>query len=125
MKRIHRIRVDGLDPSPKYEGKWVALLALDGEPTARKFFISAKQMSSIQKGLDKPILFACFDYERGEDKPRMIWASPDKAWLENAFITNPRPAVAPPPVIAKPQFKDFSAVETPKAPEWADQDLPF
>jgi hypothetical protein len=130
MKRIHKIRVDSLEPSTKFESKWVAHLSLDGKDSSR-FFMSEKQMNGLKRGLDAPLLFAAFDYEKAEQygSPRFIWAATDRAWLEKAFLNSEsRPAPVAPPVAekAKPSFAEMTAsVKLPADPAWLDEELPF
>lgn len=120
MKRICKIRVDSIEASTKFEGKWVAMLALDGEREAQRFWMSHKQMTSIHRNLDKGTLFAAFDYDAPKG-PRFIWASTDTAWLEKAFLT---------PTIANKAEQIQSIVNTIKAQPVVESsvdfdDLPF
>lgn len=87
-KKIHRITVGPIEAAKKYEGKWVVTLSLDGgQPSS--YWMSHKQMTSVQKCLDRPVIFAAFDYEKAAQygKPRFIWATGDKAWLEKTFLS--------------------------------------
>jgi hypothetical protein len=83
MNKVMTIKVVTLNPHPEYEGKWVAELITEESPTPRNYWISHKQMGSIQKNMDKALLFAAFDCSK--KFPRMIWASTNKQWLQDTF----------------------------------------
>jgi hypothetical protein len=129
MKRILSIKCHSLEASSKFEGKWIANISTPGEPFPSTYWMSHKQMTSIQRNLDKPVLFAVFDYSK--DKPRFVWASTDKAWLAGAFCADqPQEAqeatqpfeTAPARVAA---IKTKIAYPEPVQREWTEEDLPF
>jgi len=127
-KQIHRIRVDSLEPSSKYEGKWIAQISLDGAEFTQTFWMSHKQMGSIQKNLDRPLLFAAFDYEPPKG-PRFIWASSDKAWLTKAFLEPKEEQLeAVKPVSfeeAQTHVASIKKTLTQPARDWREEDIPF
>lgn len=86
-KKIHKITVGPIEAATKYDGKWVVTLSLDGGHPS-KYWMSHKQMTSVQKVLDKPVIFAAFDYEKAAQygKPRFIWATGDRQWLAKTFL---------------------------------------
>lgn len=97
-KKIHKITVGPLEAAKgKYEGKWIVTLSLDGGPAAT-YWMSHKQMTSVQKVLDKPVIFAAFDYEKAEQygKPRFIWATSDRQWLAKTFLGEADTFTVPP-----------------------------
>ena len=96
-KKIHRVTVGPIEASKKYEGKWVVTLSLDGgQPST--YWMSHKQMTSIQKCLDKPVIHAAFDYEKVAQygKPRFIWATGDREWLAKTFLGQADTFTVPP-----------------------------
>lgn len=127
-KKLHRIRVDSLEPSSKYEGKWIAQISLDGAEFTQTFWMSHKQMGSIQKNLDRPLLFAAFDYDAPKG-PRFIWASSDRAWLTKAFLEpKEEQAEAPKPVSfeeTKTHIFEIKKNPSPPARDWREEDIPF
>lgn len=119
MKKVHKIRVDSLEASTKFEGKWVAMLAREEEQESNRYWMSHKQMTSIHKNLDRPgTLYAAFDYS-GPKGPRFIWASTDLAWLSDAFLKTDT-AVKAAQVIT--QLKPAPEIS---GREWSEEDLPF
>jgi hypothetical protein len=116
MKKIHKIKVHSIEPAKKYEGKWVVSMTLDQQNMPYAAWMSHKQMSHLQRNLDREELFAAFDYTTNKDKPRFIWASNDTEWLTKAFLGDQapyNPPVASLPTTPEPQ------------PSWVDEDLPF
>lgn len=83
MNRLYRIKLHAMEASTKFEGKWKLLLFVDNRTTPDTFWVSHKQMTSVQRNADKPLLFAAFDTSK--DKHRFIWASDNKEWLTEAF----------------------------------------
>jgi hypothetical protein len=92
--RLYTLRVDRIEASSKYEGKWVvngsvANMKAEHDSTPVKLWMTHKQANSIQRNLDSPRgLFAVLDVVNAE-KPRFVWASGDQAWLAKAFLEHP------------------------------------
>lgn len=122
MNKLHKIKVVSMEPSSKYEGKWICQLYLDGSRIPNNYWMSHKQMTSLQKNMDKPVLYGAFDYTK--DKARFIWASDSKEWLSNAFKATD--ANEPPPAsfeTVKSHVDAFKrSVETVTI---TDEELPF
>jgi hypothetical protein len=126
MKKLHKIKVHSMEPSAKYEGKWVCQITLDDSKMPNTYWMSHKQMTSIQRILDKPVQYAAFDYEK--EKPRFIWAASDKEWLTKAFIGETTQE-------APQSFEDAPArvagikakINRPEPPsrEWTEDEIPF
>ena len=117
QNKVHRIRIDGIDRS-KFEGRYVAMLALDHAADSKRFWVSEKQKNCLEKNLDSITLFAAFDCSNTEKGPRFIWASTDRGWLTKAFIDSP-PRPRPEPV--KPHVVEAVV----PAVTWTEEDIPF
>lgn len=119
MKKIHKIKATQIEAATgKYEGKWIVTMSLDGTAPAN-YWMSHKQMTSVQRALDKPVVYAAFDYEKAEQygKPRFIWATGDKAWLAKTFLGEPD-TFSVPPAEAKQKLQAIVSDIT-------DDDIPF
>jgi hypothetical protein len=131
-KELHQIRVDSLEASTKFEGKWVCNAHVEGLGEL-KLWMSHKQAGSLHRNLDAPELWAVLDTGNPE-KTRFVWASNNREWLEGAFLSGkpreqaPAPQTAPQAKpAAKAAPKKFSGTQTPN--RWDNQDtveeLPF
>lgn len=123
---IHRLRVDSIEASTRFEGRWVCQGALD-DSRPIKFWMSFKQAGSINKNLDAETLYCVVDHGDPE-KPRFVWASNALDWLQNSFIKD-KPASAPAPAQEPKQaFKKPAAPARPMPPnrfETGEEELPF
>ena len=124
--RCYRFRVDSLEASTRFEGRWVALGALGEEARPVKFWISQKQAGSIQRSLDGEQLLCVVDVADPE-KTRFVWASDNREWLESRFLADrmaqkeeEKPAqVAAPKKALKPYNPPPNRFES------GEEDLPF
>lgn len=132
---VHRLRVDTLEASTKFEGRWVCQGALD-DSRQIKFWMSFKQAGSLHKNLDAETLYCVVDFGDPE-KPRFVWASNSLEWLTNSFCNGEKakaPQAAPQSFESTPAtVKPAAARRTtwPKRPiepnrfESGDEELPF
>lgn len=124
--QIHKLRVDSIEASTRFEGRWVCQGALD-DSRPIKFWMSFKQAGSINKNLDAETLYCVVDHGDPE-KPRFVWASNALDWLQNSFLKD-KPAEAPvqaAPVKTAPKKPQgtFKVPATPNRFE-AEEELPF
>jgi hypothetical protein len=106
--KLYQLRVDRLDASTKFEGRWVLNGVLIGasaanEVTPVKLWMSHKQAQSVHKNMDAKELYAVLDVIDAE-KPRFVWASNNRVWLAQAFLKNAEAALSNP-------AQDFHATE--------------
>ena len=133
QKGLYQIRVDSLEASTKFEGKWVAQAYVDGLGEL-KLWMSHKQAGSLHRNLDAPELWAVLD-TGNPAKARFVWASNNKEWLEGAFLSGkPREPQAQAvqaksqPEAPKKAPKKFAGSPIPNrfdTPSAADEELPF
>lgn len=125
-KYIKRVRIDGLEPAAKFEGKWFVFLAPDDAPEATSFLCSHKQMTSVQRSMDSPCVFAAFEEVEGKKWHRFIWASSNRQWL-NDFINAPQKPYTPKPKTEVTNtFADFKETTMPKQESYiTEEDIPF
>ena len=128
-KGLYTIRVDSLEASTKFEGKWIVQAQVEGIGEC-KFWVSHKQAGSIHKNLDAPELFAVLDTGNPE-KARFVWCSNNREWLEGAFLKpkegdKPTAAPTPAPAAKKPFKKAAGQVQPNRFDNPAfDEELPF
>lgn len=129
MNKVMTVKVVTLNPHPEYEGKWVAELITEENPNPKAYWISHKQMTSLQKNMDRALLFAAFDCSK--KFPRMIWASTNKQWLVDAFCKDSlQEAIEAPKTFEESQatirdIKKAITGYTPPQPYMNDEELPF
>lgn len=91
--RLYTLRVDRLEASKKFEGRFVLNghihgLKASSDTTEVKLWMSQKQANSVQKNMDSKVIFAVIDVVDRE-KPRFVWASNNQEWLAKAFLEHP------------------------------------
>lgn len=125
-KSVHTIRVDSLEASTKFEGKWILNAAVDGLGDL-KFWLSHKQAGAVHRNLDAPTLWAVIDTGNPE-KARFVWCSNNKEWLEGAFMKpkdgGTQTTVSTPVVESKKAFKKPYRAPEPNRFE-TEEELPF
>lgn len=124
---IHRLRVDTIEASTRFEGRWVCQGSLD-DSRPIKFWMSFKQAGSINKNLDAETLYCVVDHGDPE-KPRFVWASNALEWLQNSFLKD-KPAESPAPVQKAPTAPKkpvgtFQSQTPTNRFESGDEELPF
>lgn len=92
--RCYRLKVESVEPAQKYEGRWVVKGMIGEEQKPVILWMSWKQMTSIQRNMDADPLYCVVDVA-DEPKIRFVWASSDKAWLENAFMRDEKASTQP------------------------------
>jgi hypothetical protein len=129
-KGIYSIRIDSLEASTKFEGKWVAQASVEHLGNL-KLWMSHKQAGSLHRNLDAPELWAVIDTGNSE-KPRFVWASNNREWLEGAFLKDsPKETKAPvaaPKAASKPTYVKATKPAYNPPPnrfETGDEELPF
>jgi hypothetical protein len=123
--RVYSLRVDSLEASTKYEGKWIVNGSLGSEDLAVKLWMTTKQAGSIQRNLDADELFCVVD-EIDPERIRFVWASNNREWLAGSFLK--RKEEAAPEAAQAPEVKTYKKVypdPTPNRFELGDEDLPF
>lgn len=125
-KSVHTIRVDSLEASTKFEGKWILQASVDGLGDY-KFWLSHKQAGGVHRNLDAAAIWAVIDTGNPE-KPRFVWCSNNREWLEGAFMKpkdgeQAQAAPAPAPEVKKSFKKPYRAPE-PNRFE-TEEELPF
>jgi hypothetical protein len=129
MNKVMKIKVHTLEPHPEYEGKWVANITTEDSDKPSNYWVSHKQMTSLQKNLDRPVLYAAFDTSKRF--PRFIWAGSDKLWLTTTFVKDAIQDALDAPKTFEETKTHLESIKTkitaPQAPEreWDDADLPF
>jgi hypothetical protein len=129
MNTVMKIKVHTLEPHPEYEGKWVANITTEDSDKPSNYWVSHKQMTSLQKNLDRPVLYAAFDTSKRF--PRFIWAGSDKVWLTTTFVKDAIQEALDAPKTFEETQTHVTAIKNkttaPQAPEreWEDADLPF
>jgi len=122
-------KVHSIEPHPEYNEKWIAAIQTEGSDKAINYWISHKQMTSLQKNLDRPSLYAAFDTSKRF--PRFIWAGSDKLWLTSTFCKDPIQDAIDAPKSFEEAQSHLTAIKkkvtAPQAPEreWDEADLPF
>jgi hypothetical protein len=131
-KGIYSIRVDSLEASTKFEGKWIAQAVVEGLGEL-KLWMSHKQAGSLHRNLDAAELWAVLD-TGNPGKTRFVWASNNREWLEGAFLSDkPREQAqakqTAPQAKQAPKSAPKKAAGAPVANRWDNQDtveeLPF
>lgn len=130
--QVFTFRVDSLEPSTKYEGRWVVQGAIGKESSPVKFWMSHKQMTSIQRNLDRGQLYCVVDIADPE-KMRFVWCSNNLQWLQDSFLGKGTQPQVKAPQKSFNDFKQDSVRETIsrviKAPipevTITDEDIPF
>lgn len=86
MVGVKVIKFHSIEPSAKFEGKWILQATVNSDPFPTTFWLSTKQMGCVQKHVKKPgMVWAAIDYTK-PDKPRFVWASDNQEWLTKAFV---------------------------------------
>lgn len=132
-KSIHTLRVDSLEASTKFEGKWILQAYVEGLGD-HKFWLSHKQAGGVHRNLDADTLWVVVDTGNPE-KPRFVWCSNNAEWLKGAFLkpkdgeeqtTAPEPAPKPTVEAKKPFKKPAGQVPANRFDNPAfDEELPF
>jgi hypothetical protein len=129
MNHVFKIKVHTIEPHPEYREKWVANITTEGAEKPQNYWISHKQMTSLQKNLDRPSLYAAFDTSKRF--PRFIWAGSDKLWLTSTFCKDSIQDALDAPKTFEETQAHIGAIKAkitaPQATEreWDEADLPF